>query len=135
MRSEQSDEQSAEQLQEVDHPEARITHRGICASPDTIFGGHRYASQLPVCGDAGSIGMASDRRAASAALPTSRAASRSHRRISISAFIAPLAASWVASSACVECRVTLADLFPPIRRVNALWRRPNYSWYRFTLCQ
>src|SRR5215472_8171336 len=31
MRSEQSDEQSAEQLQEVKHPEARITHRGICA--------------------------------------------------------------------------------------------------------
>src|SRR5271170_2432767 len=27
MRSEQSDEQSAEQLQEVDHPEARIAHR------------------------------------------------------------------------------------------------------------
>src|SRR5499427_7467962 len=41
MRSEQSDEQSAEQLQEVKHPEARITHRGICASPDTIFGSHR----------------------------------------------------------------------------------------------
>src|SRR5262252_9515887 len=40
MRSEQSDEQSAEQLQEVKHPEARITHRGICASPDTIFGSH-----------------------------------------------------------------------------------------------
>src|SRR5262252_4730965 len=40
MRSEQSDEQSAEQLQEVMHPEARITHRGICASPDTIFGSH-----------------------------------------------------------------------------------------------
>src|SRR5215831_14393159 len=42
MRSEQSDEQSAEQLQEVKHPEARITHRGICASPDTIFGSHRW---------------------------------------------------------------------------------------------
>src|SRR5215468_6451571 len=41
MRSEQSDEQSAEQPQEVTHPEARITHRGICASPDTIFGSHR----------------------------------------------------------------------------------------------
>jgi hypothetical protein len=41
MRSEQSDEQSAEQLQEVDHPEARIAHRGICASPDAIFGSHR----------------------------------------------------------------------------------------------
>src|SRR5262249_27322805 len=40
MRSEQSDEQSAEQLQEVKHPEARITHRGICASPDLIFGSH-----------------------------------------------------------------------------------------------
>jgi hypothetical protein len=40
MRSEQSDEQSAEQLQEVKHPAARITHRGICASPDTIFGSH-----------------------------------------------------------------------------------------------
>src|SRR5215472_16523335 len=40
MRSEQSDEQSAEQLQEVTHPKARITHRGICASPDTIFGSH-----------------------------------------------------------------------------------------------
>jgi hypothetical protein len=41
MRSEHSDEQSAEQLQEVDHPEARIAHRGICVSPDTIFGSHR----------------------------------------------------------------------------------------------
>src|SRR5215831_14357593 len=41
MRSEQSDEQSAEQLQEVTHPKARITHRGSCASPDTIFGSHR----------------------------------------------------------------------------------------------
>jgi hypothetical protein len=40
-RSEQSDEQSAEQLPEVDHPEARIAHRGICASPDAIFGSHR----------------------------------------------------------------------------------------------
>src|SRR5215468_8791352 len=40
MRSEQSDEQSAEQLQEVKHRKARIAHRGICASPDTIFGSH-----------------------------------------------------------------------------------------------
>src|SRR5271154_2918241 len=40
-RSEQSDEQSAEQLREVDHPEARIAHRGICASPDAIFSSHR----------------------------------------------------------------------------------------------
>jgi hypothetical protein len=40
MRSEQSDEQSAEQLQEVKHPKARIAHRVICASPDTIFGSH-----------------------------------------------------------------------------------------------
>jgi hypothetical protein len=39
-RSEQSDEQSAEQLQEVDHRETRIAHRGICASPDAIFGSH-----------------------------------------------------------------------------------------------
>src|SRR5437762_1641487 len=43
MRSEQSEEQSAEQLQEVDHPEARIAYRGICASPDAIFGSHRRA--------------------------------------------------------------------------------------------
>jgi hypothetical protein len=42
-RSEQSGEQSAEQLQEVDHPEAMIAHRGICASPDAIFGSHRWA--------------------------------------------------------------------------------------------
>src|SRR5499427_7588525 len=41
MQSEQSDEQSAEQLQEVNHPKARIAHRGICASPDTIFGSHK----------------------------------------------------------------------------------------------
>src|SRR5262244_4095325 len=41
MRSEQSDEQSAEQLQEVKHPRARIAHRGVCASPDMIFGSHR----------------------------------------------------------------------------------------------
>jgi len=48
MRSEHSDEQSAEQLQEVDHPEKRIAHRGICASPDAIFGSHRYPSvQVP----------------------------------------------------------------------------------------
>src|SRR5262249_62420760 len=45
MRSEQSDEQSAEQLQEVKHPKARITHRGICASPDTIFGSHSKAGE------------------------------------------------------------------------------------------
>jgi hypothetical protein len=37
MRSEHSDEQSAEQLQEVDRPEARIAHRGICASPGCDF--------------------------------------------------------------------------------------------------
>jgi len=40
MRSEQSDEQSAEQLQEVKHRKARIAHRGIRAIPDTIFGSH-----------------------------------------------------------------------------------------------
>ena len=40
MRSEHSDEQSDEQLQEVDHPEMRIAHRGSCASPDAIFGSH-----------------------------------------------------------------------------------------------
>ena len=34
-------EQSAEQLQEVKHPKARIAHRGICAIPDVIFGSHR----------------------------------------------------------------------------------------------
>jgi hypothetical protein len=45
-RSEQFDEQSAEQLQEVDHPEARIAHRGICASPDAIFGSHNGAFVL-----------------------------------------------------------------------------------------
>src|SRR5262249_1381011 len=44
MRSEQSDEQSAEQLQEVNIPKARIAHRGICASLDTIFGSHRKIS-------------------------------------------------------------------------------------------
>jgi hypothetical protein len=33
--------QSAEQLQEIDYPEARIAHHGICASPDAIFGSHR----------------------------------------------------------------------------------------------
>src|SRR5215469_18351307 len=43
MRSEQSDEQSAEQLQEVKHRKARIAHRGIRAIPDTIFGSHNYA--------------------------------------------------------------------------------------------
>jgi hypothetical protein len=41
MRSEHSDEQSAEHLQEADHPEARIAHRGSCASPDAILGTHR----------------------------------------------------------------------------------------------
>jgi len=41
MRSEQAEEQSAEQLQEVNHPEAKIAHRGIGASPDAIFGSHR----------------------------------------------------------------------------------------------
>ena len=46
MRSEQSDEQSAEQLQEVKHPNARIAHRGSCASPDAIFGSHRCARTL-----------------------------------------------------------------------------------------
>src|SRR5215831_15953759 len=61
MRSEQSDEQSAEQLQEVTHPKARITHRGICASPDTIFGSHRL---LPV------------RRPASGACPDIRPSNR-----------------------------------------------------------
>src|SRR6516225_7417005 len=40
MRSEHSDEQSAEQLQELDHPKERIAHRSICASPDAIFGSH-----------------------------------------------------------------------------------------------
>jgi hypothetical protein len=47
MRSEQSDEQSAEQLQEVKHPKTRITHCGICASPDTIFGSHSAQLLLP----------------------------------------------------------------------------------------
>src|SRR5262245_48861215 len=42
MRSEQSDEQSAEQLQEVKHRKARIAHRGIRAIPDTIFGSQRW---------------------------------------------------------------------------------------------
>src|SRR5262252_7447123 len=51
MRSEQSDEQSAEQLQEVKHPEARITHRGICASPDTISGSHRTGLGLSISYD------------------------------------------------------------------------------------
>jgi hypothetical protein len=36
---------SAEQLQEVDHPEARIAHHRICASPDAIFGSHNYVSR------------------------------------------------------------------------------------------
>jgi len=43
MRSEHSDEQSGEQLQEVNHPEAKIAHRGIGASPDAIFGSHTMA--------------------------------------------------------------------------------------------
>src|SRR5262249_10053768 len=47
MRSEQSDKQSAEQLQEVKHPEARITHRGTCASPDTIFGSEGAFGRRP----------------------------------------------------------------------------------------
>src|SRR5437868_584279 len=46
MRSEYIEEQSAEQPQEVDHPEARIAHRGICASPDAIFGTHRPRRRL-----------------------------------------------------------------------------------------
>ena len=46
MRSEHSDEHSAEQLQEVQHPEARMAHRGICTSPDTIFGSHRVLDAL-----------------------------------------------------------------------------------------
>ena len=46
MRSEQSDEKSAEQLQEVKHPKARIADRGIYASPDTIFGSHRKCNAL-----------------------------------------------------------------------------------------
>ena len=41
-RSEHSDEQSTEQLQEVDHPEAKIAHRGVCASSDAIFGSYRH---------------------------------------------------------------------------------------------
>src|SRR6516162_7765182 len=45
MRSEQSDEQSAEQLQEVKHRKARIAHRGIRAIPDTIFGSHRPSTR------------------------------------------------------------------------------------------
>src|SRR5262249_1471247 len=43
MRSEQSDEQSAEQLQEVKHRKARIAHRGIRAILDTIFGSHSWS--------------------------------------------------------------------------------------------
>jgi hypothetical protein len=35
-------------LQEIDHPEARIAHRGICASPDAIFGSHRLFCSLYV---------------------------------------------------------------------------------------
>src|SRR5215470_1730197 len=56
MRSEQSDEQSAEQLQEVKHPEARITHRGICASPDTIFGSHTSRISVKASAPAGALG-------------------------------------------------------------------------------
>src|SRR5262245_8399892 len=37
MPSEQSDEQSAEQLHKVDHPEGKIAPRGIRASTDVIF--------------------------------------------------------------------------------------------------
>src|SRR5215510_16543554 len=43
MRSEQSGEQSSEQLQEVKHRKARIAHRGIRAIPDTIFGSHNWS--------------------------------------------------------------------------------------------
>src|SRR5262249_59550563 len=52
MRSEQSDEQSAEQLQEVKHRKARIAHRGIRAIPDTIFGSHTGQSRrfAPIAG-------------------------------------------------------------------------------------
>jgi hypothetical protein len=46
VRSEQSDEQSAEQLQKVKHPKARIAHRGICAIPDTIFGSHKLLPMI-----------------------------------------------------------------------------------------
>ena len=46
VRSEQSNEQSAEQLQKINHSEARIAHRGICATPDAIFGSHRYISAI-----------------------------------------------------------------------------------------
>src|SRR5215510_2592268 len=41
MRSEHSDEQSAEQLQEVDHPGDESSPCGSCASPDAIFRSHR----------------------------------------------------------------------------------------------
>src|ERR1700756_615694 len=40
VQSEQSDERSAEQIQEVDHPGARVAHCCIHASPDEIFGSH-----------------------------------------------------------------------------------------------
>ena len=46
-RSEHSDEQAAEQLQEVKHPEARIAHRGSWASADMIFGSH--SSPITMC--------------------------------------------------------------------------------------
>jgi hypothetical protein len=38
LRSEQSDDQSDEQFQEVEHPGMRIAHRHICATTDDIFG-------------------------------------------------------------------------------------------------
>jgi (p)ppGpp synthase/HD superfamily hydrolase len=38
MRSEQSDEPSAEQIEEVDHLGAKLAHCCICATPDDIFG-------------------------------------------------------------------------------------------------
>ena len=50
MRSEQSDEQSAEQLQEVKHRKARIAHRGIRAIPDTIFGSHKIEMAIDFVG-------------------------------------------------------------------------------------
>jgi hypothetical protein len=38
LRSEQAGEESAEQLQEIEHPEMKVMHRWICATPDEIFG-------------------------------------------------------------------------------------------------
>ena len=55
IRSEHSDEHSAEQLQEVKHPKARIAHRGICASPDTIFGSHRWGEDVQALGSGGEV--------------------------------------------------------------------------------